>query len=125
MYYCFNEDWKFLWYSSSEVIIGWIKWIKLDLNSNDLIKIENWCLYKDGIILETEEYIKYKTEKSKEQKKEEIEKIASISDQLNLTAGTLDIIVDLLAKDNPELLQHPWIIESKNKLNSIKEILNK
>jgi len=59
------------------------------------------------------------------EKKEAIEKIASISDQLNLTAWTLDIIVDILAVDNPEILQNPWIQQSKVKLNEIKNILNK
>jgi len=39
-------------------------------------------------------------------------------------AWTLDIIVDLLAINNPELLTNPWIIESKSKLNEIKTILN-
>ncbi len=61
----------------------------------------------------------------KKEKAEQIGQIASISDQLNLTAWTLDIVVDLLAETNPEILEHPWIIESKNKLNEIKNILNK
>ena len=60
----------------------------------------------------------------KQTKASEIAKIASITDQINLTAWTLDIIVDLLAVNNPELLTNPWIIKSKEALNWIKTILN-
>ena len=59
----------------------------------------------------------------KKEKANQINKIATITDQLNLTAWTLDIIVDLLAINNPELLNNPWIIKSKQALNWIKEIL--
>lgn len=64
-------------------------------------------------------------EQLKKQKAEEIAKIATITDQINLIAWTLDIIVDLLAETNPELLTNPWIVKSKEALNWIKNILNK
>mgnify|MGYP003648607245 CR=1 FL=1 len=33
--------------------------------------------------------------------------------------------MNILVKTNPEILDNPWIIESKQKLNDIKNILNK
>jgi hypothetical protein len=39
-------------------------------------------------------------------------------------AWTIDILVDLLTANNPELLTNPWIVKSKNTLNWIKLILN-
>lgn len=84
----------------------------------------NWIVIWDKTIAE-EALVNSKTEEIKAGQKEAINKIASLSDQLNLTAGTLHIIVDLLAMQNPELLVNPWIIESKRKLNEIKNILNK
>lgn len=95
------------------------------ISDEDRIKLGKWCiLNSDMTITETEQYIKNIEFETKLQKKEAIEKIASLSDQLNLTAWTLDIVVDLLAVNNPELLEHPWIIASKTKLNEIKTILN-
>ena len=64
-------------------------------------------------ILTEQEINKYKTEK-----KEAIEKIASISDQLNLIASVLDTITS----ENPNT---EIISEAKAKFSEIKNILNK
>ena len=61
----------------------------------------------------------------KQEKATAINKIASLSDQLNLTAWITDMLVDLEIKRNPAFANEPWVIESKAKLNEIKSILNK
>jgi peptidoglycan hydrolase-like amidase len=63
--------------------------------------------------------------KTKLQKKEAIENIATISDQLNLISHSLEIIFDEISKDNIILQNNETLIEAKSKFNQIKEILNK
>ena len=92
-----------------------LRWFNKDVEEPTLQEMQNvWNIMEQEKAVELE----------KLEKKEAIEKIASISEQLNLTAWTLDIVVDLLSVNNPEILQNPWIIESKQKLNQIKNILN-
>ncbi len=99
---------------------------EFNINEEDRKKIYKWCtLNADFSITETKEYLENINIELKQEKKEAIAKIATITDQLNLTAGTLDLVVDLLAQTNPNLLENPWIIESKEKLHWIKDILNK
>lgn len=94
-----------------------IKWNEEILVTIDNVLMLEWYTFTEKELIASDEM--------KVEQKEAILKIASLSDQLNLTAGTLDLVVDLLAVTNPELLEHPWIIESKSKLNKIKTILNK
>ena len=69
--------------------------------------------------------IKAELKNQKEIISQEILAKASISDQLNLIAWTLDVLVDVLSDDYPIILEHPYVIASRIKLNEIKAILNK
>jgi len=60
----------------------------------------------------------------KKQKSEQIHTIATLSDQLNLLADNLNLVIDELAKTNPNILLNPSVISGKNVYNGIKTILN-
>ncbi len=57
------------------------------------------------------------------EKKSAIEQIATLSDQLNLLASTLEIVVSYIEVDKPEIANEPIIIQSRQVLNWIKSIL--
>ena len=84
--------------------------------------LHNWALSDEKWNLITTDEIEAIIKSKKD--KIDILEIASISDQLNLTAWVLDIVVDYVAISNPEILKHEWIINSKAKLEKIKTILN-
>jgi len=60
----------------------------------------------------------------KQQKKEAIDKIASLSDELNLLAHSLEVTIDIIAINNPEILVNPTIIKAKDVFSKIKVILS-
>jgi len=96
-------------------IVDWKKVPMTELEIADLLKRE-----EQRINIEEP---KEKEEINKQIKEEQILKLATITDQINLMAWTLDIVVDELIKTNPELANNPWIKKSKATLNWIKTIL--
>jgi len=66
-----------------------------------------------------------KAELIKKQKKAEIDKLATLSDQLNLLATNLNIALDELIKTSPALATNINIVQGKKVLTWIKAILIK
>jgi len=66
-----------------------------------------------------------KAEQLKVQKKIEIDKLATLSDQLNLLATNLNLVTDELIKTSPALATNPSVVQGKKVLTWIKTILAK
>lgn len=126
--YCFIKDKQivYTWFEASHKI-DWVEITWIPIKDINLLKINNW--YDITIIKWIASYYKWtrflERQKEKEdkfimqlklEKKEAINKIATLSDQLNLLATVLDI----LTKWNTD----PIILESKAKFAEIKTILN-
>lgn len=93
-------------------------WYKIYLNENNKLVTEEPT---ENL---SDEFIIYKANLIKKNKKVAIENIATLSDELNLLALSLEIVVDTIAISNPEILENPIIIDSKDKFEKIKEILS-
>jgi len=59
----------------------------------------------------------------KNQKKYEIDKLATLSDQLNLLAVNLNLVIDEVWKTNPIILTNPNVVQGKKILLWIQDIL--
>ena len=106
------KDWKFsLWrdYSKKSDCLEVI-----DVNDREVEILKNWWTIEDWAITENP---RYTSEKMSNQKKVAIEKILTISDQLNLIAEVLNTITE----PEPDL---EIIANAKSKFAEIKEILN-
>ena len=60
----------------------------------------------------------------KNQKKAEIEKLATLSDELNLLAINLNLLIDEVWKTAPAILTNPNVVQGKKVLTWIQKILN-
>jgi len=93
------------------------KWLEKEFWVTHKLNKE-WKMY-----LETN--TKYDTYLNKKRKKEQIDKLASLTDQLNLLAKTLDVVVGRVENLDPTLSEEPTIIKAREVLTWIQTILAK
>jgi len=129
MNYIFDNQWKLILKDEKMINIKWYTTINTNLTDIENEKLEKWCLYIKWIITETPEYLTYistkKAEAIKKQKKSDIDKLATLSDQLNLLAVNLNLVLDEQIKTNPTLATNPNVVQGKKILSWIQTILSK
>ena len=121
--YIWMKDWKVLVTSVNEIDRDDLTIVERDEFSDyEKSLLYNWALADDEWNLLVTDKITAKI-KAK-QDKEDVLAIASLDEQINLTAWVLDVVVDTIAGDYPSILTNEWVIASKAKLAEIKEIIS-
>lgn len=70
MFYIFKEA-LLVWKSSNPMEMEWADTIEKNFTKEELEKLENWCIYIDGSINETQAYLDIKANKYKELRRAE------------------------------------------------------
>lgn len=120
-------DWE---YTKDELLMQVNKAKEQVLQSNNFVNETEWKLVTpptqaelDAVIVS--EQAKQNAQIIRDNKSKDINKIATLSDQLNLLADNLNIVIDEVIKTSPTLANNPKVIEWKTVLAWIKAILNK
>ena len=93
-----------------------------DFTDDEKTLIRNGAEISDEWVVVSTETIVNKIATDKEKAK--VLEVASLYEQVNLTAWVLDIVVDTISSDYPDILTNEWVITSKTKLEEIKTLIS-
>ena len=115
--FCTTLNWELKWFSTLRIEVEWGE--TFEYTPKEWEVLEAWMIvsWEDGNYIFTHSSEQLADIKSKQQK-EDIESVASLSDQINLIASVLDT----LTSEAPDPTIIAW---AKAKFSEIKNILNK